>query len=458
MGKSFSFCPERIRLLGKGDGEPTDWRTAQLGALGSLLGHWSLPNSPPALVCLPTGTGKSAVATAAPFIARATRVLVVVPTVELRKQMTEEFASLRDLQEVGAYVAAGEFPRATALVGVQQDWSLLRQYDVVVSIPQAISPVSYDEGSGPPVDLFDLLIFDEAHHVPAKTWLAILDHFERAKKLLLTATPIRRDRKRLPGAIVFNYPLKQAIADNIYKPIEPFIIQPQGGRSDAAFFDAKIVDKVVDLLSTPEHQKSAALVRAKSISRARELQCLYQAKGVEIAILHSKQNKETQSTVITQLRDGEIRVVVAVGMLTEGFNLPSARILAYHDKYQTLPATVQLVGRLARVHADHPQPSVLVTGKDNHLYPKLEEAVNQLIDEDADWRQLLPGLLDRQLENVQSELDYNKKLEVSVSGPLDASMMFPIKRAEIVEIKEPNWQPNFNGKLARALCLSDNCT
>ena len=64
------------------------WRSPQLGALGSLLAHWTLTPDEPALVSLPTGAGKTGVALAAPFLTPQppTRVLVMVPSSALRRQ------------------------------------------------------------------------------------------------------------------------------------------------------------------------------------------------------------------------------------------------------------------------------------------------------------------------------------------------------------------------------------
>jgi len=46
----------------------------------------------------------------------------------------------------------------------------------------------------PPPDLFDLLLIDETHHSPAKTWQAVLDARPQAKRAQGQSQP----RKRLP--------------------------------------------------------------------------------------------------------------------------------------------------------------------------------------------------------------------------------------------------------------------
>lgn len=77
-----------------------------------------------------------------------------------------------------------------------KSWSDLEEFDVVIALPNTISPRYYPENL-PPADLFDMVIVDEAHHASADTWLEILYHFNDAYSLLLTATPIRRDGKHV---------------------------------------------------------------------------------------------------------------------------------------------------------------------------------------------------------------------------------------------------------------------
>ena len=43
----------------------------------------------------------------------------------------------------------------------------------------------------------DIIIFDEAHHIAASTWLKIVKRYKDATKVGVTATPIRLDNKPL---------------------------------------------------------------------------------------------------------------------------------------------------------------------------------------------------------------------------------------------------------------------
>lgn len=71
-------------------------------------------------------------------------------------------------------------------------------------------------GAVSPADLFDLIIFDEAHHAPADTWSAYLGHYSRAKFVFLTATPFRRDKKAILGRLAYSYPVSKASREQAF--------------------------------------------------------------------------------------------------------------------------------------------------------------------------------------------------------------------------------------------------
>lgn len=405
------------------------WRSPQRGALGALLSHWSLPRNTPAMVSLPTGSGKSAIALAAPFLSAARRVLVVVPSTDLRRQMAGAFTDLALLQRIGA-VDRGCAPRVHELRNRVRDWRTIEQYEVVVASPSTISPVHYPEAP-PPSNLFDLVVIDEAHHSPAPTWRAILEHFGQAKSVLLTATPRRLDGQRVPGEHVYHYPLRQALEERIFQPVHPSLLnEPWASREDT---DRRLVARTTEVFASEEHATSTLMVRASTRERAVHLAALYQAAGITLEVLHSGLQARRQRQIVDDLRSGRLRAVAVVGMLVEGFDLPSLRILAYHDKHKSLPATAQIIGRLARVDDRYPQRSVLVAARDIDVFPELQGAVRSLYAEDPDWATVLPGIIDDQVETDRVNRDYARKFG---DAPPDLSLdaVKPLRRAVIREM------------------------
>ena len=75
-------------------------RRAQLGGLWALASHFTV-SSEPALVVMPTGSGKTAVITLIPFLVQAERVLVITSNRPVRHQIASELKSHKTLMNLG---------------------------------------------------------------------------------------------------------------------------------------------------------------------------------------------------------------------------------------------------------------------------------------------------------------------------------------------------------------------
>lgn len=440
MGDYYSRAAQHVDLLG--DRTAGAWRRPQLGALGATLAHWTLAERDPTVVSIPTGTGKTAVAMAAPFLTSQapSRVLVLAPARALREQLAQQFATQAQLHRLGVLSPEAGLPNVVSMSGRATDWSDLAEADVVVALPNSISPAHYEEDDQPPPEFFDLIIVDEAHHAPASTWRAVLDHFVNSRSLLLTATPRRRDGKRIPGSLEYYYPLRRALDEGLYKPIQPVLLAPPDP-ADRSQSDAAIAGHAAQVLATAEHRTSTLLVRAGNIARLTELRAVYETVGIDLTLLHNRLGSSRQAEITEQLRAGEIRAVGVVGMLGEGFDLPSIRLVSYHDKHRSLPATVQLLGRLSRVDAAYPQPSALITVADADVFPELQGVVRDLYAEDSDWVEVLPGLIDEDIQREREDRQFIQRFPASRTE-VDPSHLEPTKRAIVYEVPA-DWEPGF---------------
>jgi superfamily II DNA or RNA helicase len=443
MGGFYSRVGEHVALLGDRD---HGWRHPQLGALGATLAHWSLAEREPTVISIPTGTGKTAVGMAAPFLTPTPpgRVLVLAPARQIRRQLVEQFSTYRQLHRLGVLPEGTGAPEVFEMSGRAADWSQLEGFDVVVALPNSISPAHYEDSQLPPRNLFDLIVVDEAHHAPADTWRAVIDHFAEGRALLLTATPRRRDGQRIPGSLQYYYPLRRALEEGLYKPIQPVLltapVRTNRGQSDAA-----IAAQAADFLGSAEHRTSTLLVRGATVARLRELRDVYESAGIDLALLHNAMSERKQREVVDGLRAGSTRAVGVVGMLSEGFDLPSLRLVAYHDKHRSLPATVQLIGRLARVDDAFPQPSSLIAVADADVFPELKGVLRQLYDEDADWAEVLPGIIDADIQRERLDREFAERLPPSRTE-VDPTHLKPTKRAFVYEVP-PDWEPPFLDEL-----------
>ena len=128
------------------------------------------------LYCAPTGAGKTLTFLHAGLraIEKGRRVAVVVHRIELVDQVTAALAAEGMYHGV---VAAGFVEQPDELVQVCMAQTLARRLDRLQGVK--------------------LLVIDEAHHINASTWLAIVNACPNAHILGVTATPERLDGRGL---------------------------------------------------------------------------------------------------------------------------------------------------------------------------------------------------------------------------------------------------------------------
>lgn len=202
-------------------------RNAQIGAIHAVASHFTV-HERPAVVVMPTGSGKTAVLMTVPYLLEATRVLVVTPSRLVRDQITKQWQQLRLLKALGVLpeeVGAPAVVEVRSRVGTASQWAAFEQADVVVGTPSSVSP-AIEEVAEPPPDLFDLLLIDEAHHSPARTWNALLRSFPNARRVLFTATPFRQDQREIEGSFVYAYPTSRAFKDRIFGSVSFVPVDP----------------------------------------------------------------------------------------------------------------------------------------------------------------------------------------------------------------------------------------
>lgn len=435
MGAHYSGRTGSLNILAPG------WRSAQRGALCSVLAHWAVDPDQPALVSMPTGSGKTAVAVALPFLAGARRTLVLVPSQQLRAQMAADFRTEEDLAIIGAVNDSPSPPWVEEITGRDTKWDTASDAEVFVALPYAL--VGPDGSNLPQPDFFDLIIVDEAHHAPAATWREVLDHFPAARVVLLTATPRRRDGKPLPGSHVFHYPLRRAIDDGYYVPVDPMVL-PVASPLNRVEQDRLIAQSMREVLSDPRYSAARALARVATIDRATELTQLYRSIGVDAVAVHSRLSSGERTKALQEWRSGRVRCAVSVDMLGEGIDLPNLKVLAYHDKHKSTLATVQLLGRLARASDAVRVRGRLITVADHDVYPAIQDAVRELYSEDADWVELLPRLIDDHVSAHRADLEYARSL--GDSSRLKIDCVHPVGRAVVYECSaSPQLEEMFEG-------------
>ena len=389
----------------KSESDP-GFRFAQLGAIFSIKSHWTVSSST-ATIVMPTGTGKTEVMIATVVSECRGKTCIIVPSDLLRRQTISRFCTLGKLREIGAISDSFENPVVGCLVSSPKDISELedlvsKSNIIVVTMSLLNSSRFYDKFLNVLATECDTLFIDEAHHVPASSWKYVKTHFDGVRCIQFTATPFRNDGKKVDGDIIYNFPLSLAQECGYFKPINFYPVM----EFDSDKKDTAVAAKAAELLATDikNGYPHLLLVRASTQHRAKELyeKVYHKLYGAYNPVLIVSDNNATENReALQKVTDGKSKIIVCVDMFCEGIDIPQLKICAIHDRYKSLPITIQFVGRFARTQANLGEASVVANIADDDIQDSLEELYSQ----DADWNNILKGVSE---EKIGREVELQK--------------------------------------------------
>ncbi|WP_197424084.1 DEAD/DEAH box helicase [Bradyrhizobium valentinum] len=372
------------------DGEVTPGneglRPPQIGALHAIGAHWSLSKQP-ATIVMPTGTGKTEtmLATLAAFVRGP--MIVIVPWDLLRAQTARKFLTFGLLRKLGFLTEDAPNPVVGIITHRPNDVSqldILESCNVIVATAGALSTAAALPLAPEIAKRCAALVIDEAHHVAASNCTEFRSAFHEQSVLQFTATPFRRDRRLVTGAVIYSYPLRNAQKDGYFKKIafEP-VYEIDQDRADRAIAATAVARLREDLAAGRNH---LLMARCVNISRADAVYKVYEQVAPDLApmLVHSEMG-DTDSR-LTILRAGQSRIVVCVNMLGEGFDLPQLKIAAVHDMHRSLAILLQFIGRFTRTAGENIGDATAIA---NIADPDVSGALERLYSEDADWNELL---------------------------------------------------------------------
>lgn len=260
-------------------------------------------------------------------------------------------------------------PKCT--VGLVQAEHNSPQHDFVVASVQTLAGKSGDRikqilDHGAP----SLLIIDEAHHSTSPSFQRVITAFREANPELrimgLTATPGRADGTSLDR--VFDC---VAYQKSIYEMInEGFLVPPVGERvvldinldvvdSESGDFVTKKLAKVVDKPEVNAEIVKQWLLRAqdrKTIAfcitkqHAQNIADEFTKANVPAAIINESTKSAQRKQLFQKFREGHIKVLCSVEVLTEGFDEPSVECVLMARPTQSQALLIQAVGRGLRLY------------------------------------------------------------------------------------------------------------
>lgn len=216
-----------------------------------------------------------------------------------------------------------------------------------------------------------LIVIDEAHHAVAKTYAEVMNAYPEAKKLGVTATPCRLNKKGftdLFNVLLQSWPTKKFIADGRlslydYMSIKAdsidqrmvFGLTKRGADGD---FSLKEMSEKLDVQPSIERlcdtilryaPNKKGIVYAIDIKHAEHIAEYYREHGINAVAISSKTPNDERRLTIDKFKAGQIQVLVNVDLFGEGFDCPDVEFIQLARPTLSLAKFLQQVGRGMRV-------------------------------------------------------------------------------------------------------------
>lgn len=299
------------------------------------------------LLVLPTGCGKTIVFSKVieDRVKKGERVLVLAHRGELLEQAADKLEKSTGLK--------------TATEKAEQT-SIGSWFRVVVGSVQTMMRQSRLERF--PIDFFDTIIIDEAHHCISDSYQRVLQYFEQAYVLGVTATPDRGDMKNLGSyfeSLAYEYTLPKAIKSGYLSPIKaltiPLKLDLSSVGQQAGDFKSSDLGSALDpyLDSIAEEMCKVAkdrkiVVFLPLVKTSQKFTEILNRKGFRAAEVNG--DSKDRAEILEDFDNDKYNVLCNSMLLTEGWDCPSVDCVVVLRPTKVRSLYSQMVGRGTRLH------------------------------------------------------------------------------------------------------------
>jgi superfamily II DNA or RNA helicase len=280
-------------------------------------------------IVMPCGAGKTTVGVAA-IAAIGQPTLIIVHTIDLKNQWREAIKNMEGGPEVS------------------------------VRTIQSMSKWDYEKWDYAKRD-YGMVIVDECHHVPAKTFTEVLSRIPAKWRFGLTATPTREDGLGALIGLSFGQKLYSIGHSELVSGgylMEPEVKYVHTGftgefslYSDMIEAAMKSQDRNAIISSYAEAEIAkghSVLILTSRIEHAHMLLDMLDAHGFVSEALTSKMPKKKRREILKDFRAGKIKLVIATSLADEGLDVPCLDRIILALPTRAEGRTIQRIGRIMR--------------------------------------------------------------------------------------------------------------
>ena len=341
---------EKLEQLADGTLKPL-LRAHQMEALTDLVSFLESGESS-GWVRLPTGAGKTAVFVTLTALLDVPTI-IVVPKKDLVRQTEKEWRKFGgDPEQIGTFYSDNKVCGARTII------------TTYASLPSLLEKL-------PPGAQFPVVVCDEAHRSLSSRSLEAINRIPGNRiRLGFTATPdftAVRSVRRSFGTLIHEMPLVDAIRSGICSGVRVVYVKTTskvvGAETGASGdFNQKQLAENLDsaarnraalaILSAPEMQSRSVVVSCLSLKQARALSEAACAAGLKARYVHGGMSKSEREKAYQSFETGEVNILFAVDLLTEGWDSPRADTLLNLRPTASRVVAEQRGGRVLRLHPD----------------------------------------------------------------------------------------------------------
>lgn len=211
-------------------------------------------------------------------------------------------------------------------------------------------------------DYFDTIVIDEAHHCISNGYQNVLNHFDKAKVLGVTATPDRGDMKDLGTyfeSLAYEYKIVDAIKEGYLSKIQsltiPLNLDLSGIATQNGDFKASDVSNALDpyleqiadeMIKHCKDRKTVVFLPL--VATSQKFRDILNSKGFKAAEVNGESKDRAQ--ILEDFDKDKYNVLCNSMLLTEGWDCPSVDCVIVLRPTKVRALYSQMVGRGTRLH------------------------------------------------------------------------------------------------------------
>jgi len=218
---------------------------------------------------------------------------------------------------------------------------------------------------------FDFIIIDEAHHAVANSYVNIIKNLSNGYVRGVTATPVRLGQEgftHIFNDLILSLPVKKFIEKKILSGYDYFSIKPDSKTQHLIneleidrtgdYKESNLINKFdnkgvrANVLNTylKYANNKKGIIYTINLEHNKHICDTFNNAGIISKAIDSNTKSDERKRIISEFKNGEIKVLCNVNIFSEGFDCPDIEFIQLARPTTSLAMYLQQIGRGLRTH------------------------------------------------------------------------------------------------------------